>query len=239
MKKVYDEIVKFMITSGKRIVKRAGKIKDIGVAKKDLTEEDLAIERGLKEIIQKHYPSHQFFAEEEHDSLPKGDDIWIADPISGTRAFLDGLPHYGIVIAYAKNKVVQFSAVYDPSVDELFIAFKGEGAFLNGKKISVSDKKKPKVIFNLSKAWKDGKSSKKMTAELEKFTLIRNRNSHAVNMGYVACGRVDGIVSFCKDSFPSFAGSLLIQEAGGVFTNDKGDSYLHYEDRVFIGGSKG
>src|SRR3989338_6115527 len=103
MEKIYTEIIAFMVSSCKRIATRAGKIKDIGIKKQWLTEEDIAIERGLKEIIQKHHPNHAFFAEEEHDSFPENENVWIADPISGTRTFIDGLPHYGIVVAYSKN----------------------------------------------------------------------------------------------------------------------------------------
>ena len=104
MEKVCREIIDFIVSSGKRIAKRAGNIEDIGVKKQYLTEEDLAIERGMKEIIKKHCPTHEFFAEEEHDSFPENEDVWIADPISGTISLIEGLPYYAIVVA---GKVLQ------------------------------------------------------------------------------------------------------------------------------------
>jgi len=237
MEKVYNEVIDYIVSSGKRIVKQAGKLKDIGKKKQWLTKEDIAIERGMRDIIKKHCPKHEFYAEEENEDFSKAKDIWVADPISGTKTFIQGLPHYGIAIAHTKNNAGLFAAVYDPSVNELFTAFKGKGAFLNGKKISVS-KNKSKIIFNLSYAWKDEKSGNQMSEELETFKTSRNKNSHAVNLCYVACGRYDGTVSFCKDSFPMFAGSVLIQEAGGILTNSKGQSNFSHKDRVFIGGNK-
>jgi myo-inositol-1(or 4)-monophosphatase len=237
MQEIYDKIIKFIVSSGKRISKRAGKIKDIGIKKMYLTEEDLTIERGMRDIIKKCCPDHKFYAEEEHEHFPEADDIWIADPISGTKTYIEGLPHYGIAIAHTKNNIVKFGAVYDPSVDELFIAYKGKGAFLNGKKISVSKSDK-KIMANISYGWKDDKSSKEVLEKLNKFQIFRNKYSFAVNLCHVACGRYDGTVCLCKDSFPLFAGSLIIQEAGGIFTNIKGDSNPHHEDRIFFGGNK-
>ncbi len=236
MEEVYDELIELILSEGKRIAKRAGKIEDIGVKKQWLTEEDLVIERAMKKIVKKHYPDHQFFAEEEHHSYPEGADVWIADPISGTKTFIEGLPHYGIVIAYTNKSVVQFGAVYDPSADELFTCFKGKGAFLNGKKISVSNNDK-KVVFNLSKGWKDETSAQDMRTKLQQFDLTINKNSHAVNLCYIACGRYDGGITFGKDSFPMFAGALMIQEAGGRFVNSKGEENIHHSDRVFVGGT--
>ncbi|MBI5635441.1 inositol monophosphatase [Candidatus Micrarchaeota archaeon] len=234
MEGTYKEIIEFILASGKRIAKRAGKIDDIGIKKQYLTEEDIAIERGMREIIRRRHPEHWFFAEEEHDVFSESEDLWIADPISGTKTFIRGLPHYGIVIAYAKNNVVQFAAVYDPSAEELFTAYTGKGAFLNGKKIFVSEQKDGfGVLFNSSSVWKG-----EMLERLQEFNVVTNTSSYAVNYCNVACGRYDGTVSFCKDSFPSFAGSLILQEAGGVFTNNRGESNFHHTDRVFIGGNK-
>lgn len=237
MEKIYDELIEFIVSSGKRIAQRAGHIDDIGVKKQYVTEEDIAIEKGMEEIIKKNHPTHEFFAEEEHDSFHENEDVWVADPISGTKTFIQGLPHYGIAIAHTKNKVTQFGAVYDPSADELFVAYKGKGAFLNGNRIFVSNEAK-KVIFNLSSGWKDEKSGQEMLKKLEQFEMSRNQNSHAVNLCHVACGRYDGAMCFGKDSFPIFAGGIIIQEAGGIFTNKEDRSNFDHGDRVFAGGNK-
>lgn len=238
MEKVYAEIISFIVFSGKRIAKKAGKIKDIGIKKQYLTEEDLAIERGMRAIIKKHRPHHGFFAEEEHNSFPKNKEVWIVDPISGTKTFIQGLPHYGITIAHTKKGITQFGAIYGPSVDELFVAYRGKGAYLNGKNISVSKpNKKLKVVLNLSIQWKDEKSAAALKKKLLAFAVEKNQNSFGVNLCGVACGRFDGAITFCKDTFPIFAGALIIQEAGGTFTNEFRESNIHPEDRIFVGGN--
>ena len=73
---------------------------------------------------------------------------------------------------------------------------------------------------------------------MDKFQLIRNKNSHAVNLCHVACGHADGVICLGKDSFPYFAGGLILQEAGGKFTNKQGNDNIHHGDRVFVGGNE-
>ncbi len=237
MKKVYKEITTFIVSEGKRIAKRAGKIEDIGVKKQFLTEEDLIIERGLKKIIHNYYPKHGFYAEEEHDSFPANEDVWIADPISGTAAFIKNLPGYAIVISHTRKNEVLFSAVYVPSTNKLFTAFKGKGAFLNGKKISVSNKEE-KIVFLISLEWKKPEIVEKILEKTKRFQINQNRYGQSSTLCHVAMGDYDGGINLCKDSFPMFALSLIVQEAGGVFTNLKGDSNIHFNDRVFISGNK-
>ena len=241
MEKVYKEIIDFIVSSGKRISKRAGNIEDIGIKNKYLTEEDLNIERSIKKIIKKHNENHKLFAEEEHNSFPKCEDVWIADPISGTSLFIQGMPHYAIVVAHTKCKAVKFAAVYDPTIDELFTAYLDKGAFLNGKPISISntyEKEKIRVLYNLSGEWKDRKRGRGVFNELTKFKVYRVRQSFALNYCYVACGRYDGVVALTKDAFPEIAGGFIIREAGGIFKNREGEDIIEPQDRIFVGGNK-
>jgi len=211
-----------------------------------LTEEDLRIERGFKKIINKYGSNHQLFAEEENDEFPDCENIWAVDPISGTHTFINGLASYAIVVSHIKNKKVQFAAVYDPSMDELFTAYRGKGAFLNGKPIKTSKrrpKKKVKIMLNMSTYWTHpgGKRTalyKKLYQGLTKFNLYRSANSFAVNYCHVACGRYDGIVALTKDVFPELAGGLILNEAGGIFVNKEGEKDIKPDDRQFVGASK-
>ncbi len=236
----YQQIISYILDSGKRLVSRTGNIADIGITKKDLTEEDLAIERGVAEIIKRFGNDHILFAEEEHDVFNESDHIWAVDPISGTANFIKGMPHYAIVVTHLFKKEPIFTAVYDPSVDELFTAKKGEGAYLNNRQISVSEGTSDKVSINFNYwwDWQDKNQANRMWTELLQFNTYRNKQSFAVNYCNIACGRYDGIVSFCKDTFPEFAGSLIIREAGGIFTNTNGESLFSSDDRIFIGGNK-
>lgn len=239
MNALYKKIIEQIVSSGKRIREKSGKIQDIGVTKKNLTEEDIRIERELKQIVKEFNPKHEFYAEEENENFLEAEDVWIVDPISGTRVFIDGLPHYGIVAAHVHNHEIQFAAVYDPSMDDLYTACRNKGAYLNGQKIFVKNNpEKPRVIFNLSLGWKDTANAKKILYELCDFEFYRVLGSHAVNDSLVACGKYNGVVCLAKDSFPYFASSLLIREAGGIFTNINGEENLKPSDRVFIGGNK-
>lgn len=238
MRTLYDAMVGHIVSSGKRIRGKSGTIQDIGVTKAYLTEEDIRIERELKGLVHRSRPRHEFYAEEENDQVFDADDVWVVDPISGTRLFIAGLPHYAIVAAHVHKQEVQFGAVYDPSIDALYTAYRGEGAFLNGQRISVSDPgaAPPKVIFNLALGWKDDAMARDASRRLEGFELYRLLGSHAANDCLVASGKCHGVICLAKDSFPYFASSVIIKEAGGVFTNLAGDENIASTDRVFIGG---
>ncbi len=229
-----------MVKSGKRLRSKAGNIQDIGVTKQYLTEEDLRIERELKGIIHKHHPEHTFFAEEEHSDFIDADDVWVVDPISGTHVFLRGLPHYGIVVSHVHQRKTQFAAVYDPSMDNLYTAYRGRGAFSNNQKITVKEPApdKPALLFDLSTVLQDDEDAKRLFRTLSKYELYRIPSSHAVNDCLVASGKYNGVVCLAKDSFPYFASSLIVQEAGGVFTNIEGSSDISPDDRIFLGGDK-
>lgn len=237
MEKVYQEIVDFIISEGKRISQKAGKIKDIGVKKQFLTEEDSKIEQGLKEIIREHSPNHGFCAEEENEQLPDVEDIWFSDPISGTQAFIMGIPRYAIVIAHTRKNKVLFGAVYMPGTGELFTAFNGKGAFLNGEKISVSNKEK-KIAIMLINSSKYPGIVEKTLERTKQFDVTQNNYGQSAMNCEVARGFFDGAIFIDKDSFPMFALSLIVQEAGGAFTNLNGDSNIHFNDRIFVCGNK-
>ena len=239
MNELYSEIIDQVLASGKRIRAKSGTIQDIGVTKQHLTEEDIRIERELKAVVQRHAPAHAFYAEEENQDFAEADDVWVADPISGTRFFIAGLPHYGIVAAHLHKGAAQFAVVYDPSMDALYTARRGGGAFLNGERMSVaagSDDRR--IAFDLSSGWPDGARARRMLAELGAFDLYRLPGSHAVNQCLVACGKFHGVVCLAKDSFPYFASGLIIREAGGVFANIAGEADIKPTDRVFVGGER-
>ena len=240
MQKYYKQIIDYVVASGKRIKSKSGNLADIGITKQYLTEEDLAIERGFMEIITEFGSEHSLYAEEEHDVAHKTDHIWAVDPISGTAPFIKGLPHYAIVVSHIWKGEVLFAAVYDPSVDELFTAYKNKGAFLNGKRIYVAKPTDslPNIAVGFAEEWKKKNEVKQLWNNL--FTICKVRSamsSIGVIYGYIACGRYDGVITLSKDVFPEYAGSLLIREAGGIFTNGKGEDTFQPQERVFIGAS--
>ncbi len=232
----YQKVIDFIVSSGQRLLARAGKIKDIGITKSDLTEEDLVIERGLKETVVGFGGNPTVYAEEENDVFNKSPDLWVIDPISGTHRFIKGESHYAIVISHLVNHKTVFAAVYDPSVKELYTAYLGKGAFLNSAPIRVS-LSATNIIIRPSMFWKDPDAVERIKNLLQKKSLENNEYSMAVNYCKVAKGEADCVVALTKDAFPEYAGGFIIKEAGGKFTNIEGSDDLKPTDRVFVGGN--
>ncbi|PIQ68870.1 MAG: hypothetical protein COV91_01845 [Candidatus Taylorbacteria bacterium CG11_big_fil_rev_8_21_14_0_20_46_11] len=235
---MYEQVVEFVKDAGERLRTKAGSIPDVGVLKAYLTEEDLRIEREFGELIKTFGSDHRLYAEEEHDFFESGDNVWVMDPISGTSLFIRGLPHYGIVVSHVQKGKVVFSAVLDPSMQNLYTAKQGEGTFLNGERqtVGIVDAQLPKVHLCVAHIWNQPETIALLAGALKEFNIYRIPISVGVSYAYVATGKFDGMIALTKDSFPDFAGSLLVSEAGGIFTNGKGSGAIHPDDRVFVAG---
>jgi len=223
---MHDEIINLIKQCGDELPPLSGTIADIGVKKKWLTEKDGEIEKRLSDLIVRFDGEHEIFAEEFHDDYREAENVWIIDPISNTMGFINGWTHYSVVVSHMHKGVLQFGAVYDPIVKELFTAYKGKGAFLNGKKIQVSQRIQDlSFLFQASvgplyeKDW-----LLKVYSSLLDLGRVNTLGSLGLNYCYVACGRVDAVVALNKDAFPEFAGKIIIEEAGGVLTDLKGDT---------------
>lgn len=236
----YDDVLEFLVASGRRIKEHAGQLPDLGVTKRFLTEEDLRIERELGALIGRRFPGEDFVAEEEHDRTAHGNVHWVCDPISGTRTFLAGLASYGLVVARVVGTEPVFAAVYDPTMDELFEARAGAGARCNGRTLKVTSEAGqdgPRVHYNLTYEYRDPAEERRLYEGLTAFDLYRNTNSFGVNYCHVAAGRYDGFVALTKDAFPEVAGALVLREAGGVFESFSGERVVERGERRFLGGA--
>lgn len=222
---MYDKIIQLAKDKGDKLVKYAGRIKDIGVDKKFLTRLDLEIEDQFVELI-KSFPGYNtVFAEEKNYDYIYADSLWMIDPISGTYSFIRGIPHYAIAVSHLIKGEVVFALVYDPSIKELFVAVKGKGATLNNKKIRVSNNSLDNCLLYefSSKMWglQKGLDLMKDLSSLGK--VKKSFASMAVHYSYVACGRVDAAISLNRDIFPEMAGKLLVEEAGGKVSDLNGN----------------
>jgi myo-inositol-1(or 4)-monophosphatase len=235
MEALYAQLTDYMQEAGQQLVVLQADAKDIGVTKVNVTEQDIKIERALTDMVLSSFPDHKVFAEEEHDTFESAENIWVFDPISATRAYLEGRQHYASVVSHVRNGVTQFAAVYDPSSDELFTAQLGKGALLNGKPIQVSSTAET-LLNNTATSLFDSAEAVKLRAATADLNPLRNEVSFAVNYCWVADGRFDGVVSIAKDSFPEFAGALILGEAGGKLTHVDGGA-IQPNDRLFIGGN--
>lgn len=203
-----------------------------------VTEVDKVAEQAIIEVLSEAYPDYGILAEESGVSVGKGsaaqgsDYQWIVDPLDGTTNFIHGFPQYSVSIALAYKGQVQQALVYDTLRNEMFTASKGGGAFLNERRIRVSGRLK--LADALLGAGLPYRSFEHIDAFLAIFkTLtqhasgIRRLGSAALDLAYVASGRLDGFWAFGLQAWDSAAGSLLISEAGGLVCDlSGGENYL-------------
>ena len=232
----YQKVIDYMVACGKRLVQKSSEIEDLEARRDFFRQEDVLIERGLKKLIQSFGNNHVLYSEEENNVFQHSHHVWIADPISGTQSFLNGLPHYCNVVSHVMNGKTVFACIYDPSVDELFTAILGKGSFLNGRPIHVSNSNN-NIIFRGVVHFPDRALVEMILEKLTAYSMERSFYSYSYNYCSVACGRIDGVISLTKDSFPEFAGSLLIREAGGMVSNQNWEVQFSHDDRIFVAGN--
>lgn len=197
-----------------------------------VTSADLEAEKAVIDVIHKHYPEHAILAEESGVS-GESDHVWIIDPLDGTTNYLHGFPVFAVSIAVQVNGRVEHAVVYDPMREELFTASKGEGAVLDGHKIRVSGRKElDRSLIGT------GFPYRQADQELEPYLallgkVIRNTSgvrrpgAAALDLCYVACGRLDAFWETGLKPWDVAAGSLIIREAGGIVSGmDGSENYL-------------
>lgn len=223
---MYQKLIKKIIKLGDSLPVISGYIIDIEKNKNWLTEKDVEIEMELADIIKTFPGKHIIFGEELYNTFTKEDNVWIIDAISSTLNFLHGFPHYAIILSHLYKGKIKFAVIYDPSTKELFTAYKDRGAFLNNKRIHVS-RRETDLFFMIGPYLIPPRKYRKKLLKIletmsEKGHTVRILGSLGINYAYVACGRADVAISFNEDTFPEFAGKLLVEEAGGKFTDFKG-----------------
>ncbi len=236
MNATYQSIIDLVRKRGDECLVKSGKVVDIGVKKQWLTEEDISIERELVALINSFGDDYAIYGEEENFVSTKHHNVWVIDPISSTFNFIHGLPHFSIVLTHVVHGDPVFAVVYDPSMKELFVAERGRGATVNGDPISINPEIKDIAILYDPNTRKLHKKNNNIALwnELSEIGTIKTIGSFAVQYAYVACGRAQVAVSRNKDTFPEFAGKLLIEEAGGQFTDFSG-GLLTMETRGVVG----
>lgn len=192
------------------------------------------LEIGLKEIL----PEARFIGEEgSSDKLSDDGYAFIVDPIDGTTNFVKDYHHSAISVALLKGKEAVAGIVYNPYLDEMFSAIKGQGAFLNGKKISVSAQPLDKalVLFGSAPYNKElfPKAIEILTDYFYKALDIRRSGSAALDLCSVACGRAELYFELIVSPWDFAAGKLIVEEAGGVVTTIDGEP-LSFEGKTSI-----
>ncbi|MFC1752985.1 inositol monophosphatase family protein [Thermoproteota archaeon] len=193
-----------------------------------LTIADVKAESVVVKAIKKHFPGHNFLCEENKYKKTDSHYTWIIDPLDGTSNFASRLPIFCVSIALAKDKEVVVGVIYDAIHDELFYAQKGKGAFLNKKRIRVTNTRSLKQSLLITGFYYDrGGEMERNLLNIKKFFIARIRGlrrlgAAALDFCYVACGRASGFWEFQLSPWDFAAGVLLVREAGGKVTDQFG-----------------
>ena len=193
-----------------------------------VSEVDKMAEEEIINTLKKSFPDHAFLAEES-GSHAGNEYEWIIDPLDGTTNFLHGFPQYAVSIALRHKGRLEQAVVYDPMRQELFTASRGEGAYLNGKRIRVSNRKSLSgallgtgIPFRKDSPYLDEYLAM-MKALIPGSAGVRRPGSAALDLAYVAAGRLDGFWELGLNIWDMAGGVLLIEEAGGMVSGINGD----------------
>ncbi len=195
-----------------------------------VTDVDRKAEAEIIATVRRSHPDHAFLAEESGSS-GSGEWVWIIDPLDGTTNFLHGFPQFSVSIAVQHRGRLQQAVVYDPLRQELFTASRGEGAQLEGRKMRVSTQRTLEgSLLGTGFPFRANDTCMDEYLAMLKVLMgtaagIRRPGSAALDLAYVAAGRLDGFWEFGLSAWDTAAGTLLIQEAGGRVGTPAGDEY--------------
>ena len=207
-------MIKAAEKASKSVIRDFGEVEKLQVSKKGprdfVTKTDKHVEKILIEELSKTKKNYSFLSEEVGSIENKDkDNIWIIDPIDGTTNFLHGIPHFAICFALESKKEIISGLIYDPIKDEMFYAEKNKGAYLNNQRLRVSNKNLiNECLF----------SSNHEGVKFSKLNM-RYSGSAALDLAYVASGRLDGFFHNKINIWDVAAGALLVEEAGGIVNN--------------------
>jgi myo-inositol-1(or 4)-monophosphatase len=207
-----------------------------------VSEADRAAEDAIIATIHKAYPDHGVLAEES-GSHGGGEYQWVVDPLDGTTNFLHGLPQFAISIALRHRGQLVCAVVYDPLREELFTAERGNGAYLNDRRMRVSSRRTlDGALIGTGIPFRDHRFVDQYLAMLKGLMRdtagIRRPGSAALDFAYVAAGRLDGFWELGLSAWDFAAGALLVREAGGVVSDLAGGDRHFDTGNVVAGGIK-
>ena len=246
MNPMLNTAVRAARSAGNVIVRSLDRLDRIKVESKGLndyvSDVDRAAEQEIIGTLRHAYPDHEFLGE-EGGSQGSSEYVWIIDPLDGTTNFLYGLPHFAVSIALQHRGKLQVGVIYDPVRQELFTATRGNGATLDGHKIRVRTHKS--IEGRLLATGFPFRLPQHMDAYLGQFQAVlkragdlRRAGSAALDLAYVAAGRLDGYWELGLKPWDIAAGALLVREAGGVIGDFNGDESYMDSGNVVAGNPK-
>ena len=238
-KPVVNVMVKAARSAGGVLLRSMHKLDAINVVEKDrmdyASEVDEQAEKAVIKELRKAYPDAAFLGE-EGGAQGKGNAVFVIDPLDGTSNFLHGFPHWCVSIALVENGEPQHGVIFDPLRNELFTASRGGGAVLNDKKIRVADRKDlgGTVVctgFPPRERARASAQLKCLDSLLVQAEDVRRTGSAALDLAYVACGRLDAYFEAGVKAWDIAAGVLLVREAGGKVCDFRGAATARMDER--------
>ncbi|MFQ6007985.1 MAG: inositol monophosphatase family protein [Candidatus Zixiibacteriota bacterium] len=202
-----------------------------------VTEYDIKSERYITSRITKWFPDHDILAEESGATVEKSPFRWIIDPLDGTVNYAHGFPFYCVSVALEHEGEMVAGAVYDPERDELFYAGAGMGAFLNKTRIKVtSERVLRRALLATGFAYNIGTARRTnlglFARMAKKAQGLRRPGSAAIDLCWLACGRIDGFWEFYLHPWDTAAAKLIVEEAGGKVSRINGKAYSIFDPDI-------
>jgi len=235
--------VKAARAAGNIILRNLNRVEGLNIEEKSrhdyVSEVDKMAEAEIIKELRRAYPDHGFLAEE---SGQKGrtEKVWIIDPLDGTHNYLRGFPHFCVSIGFRDHGDLVYGVVYDPLRDEMFTASKGDGAFLNDRRIRVTKRETLAGAllatgFPYRQRRHLGPQLDMTRALLGEAEDIRRTGSAALDLAYVAAGRLDGYFETGLNPWDMAAGVLLVREAGGQCSDFAGKAGMPENGNLIAG----
>jgi len=208
-----------------------------------VSEVDHAAEEAIIGVLRDAYPDHGFLAEESGETQSQREFVWVIDPLDGTTNFLHGVPQYCVSIALMQKGVAQQAVVFDPNRNELFTATKGVGAYLNDRRIRVSrlDKVEDALVgtgFPFREFRNVDEYLRMLKNVMGNTAGVRRPGAAALDLAWVAAGRMDAFWEIGLSPWDMAAGALLVREAGGLVADLAGNEGYMESGRVVASNGK-
>ena len=241
-------MVKACRKAAKTLIRDFGEIENLQVSIKGpgdfVTASDKKVEKILIDELQKARPNYSILSEEIGKINNDESFKWIIDPIDGTANFLHGIPHFAISIGLEHDGEIICGIIYDPIKDEMFVAEKGNGSYLNNQRIRVSSRSKLENCIIFTGGPKIGVKNRELflkeynNVSSKVPTTIRKLGSASLDMAYVAAGRCDGFWQRDLKYWDIAAGIILVRESGGFVTDFKGEKEYMQNKTILVTNSK-
>ena len=219
-------MIKAARKAARSLLKDFGEVENLQASTKSpgdfVSKADLRAEKIIREELEKARPYYGWLGEESEEVIGKDPTRrWIVDPLDGTSNFLHGIPHWAISIALEHKKEIVIGIIYDPVKDECYVAEKGNGAWLNDKRLRVSGRETMlEMLFATGVPFADKdclpSTLKEINNLMPRCSGLRRNGSAALDLAYVAAGRLDGYWERGLNSWDVAAGILIVREAGGL-----------------------